>query len=93
VRYVGREQDPLSGSEFESFVGHVEDGVAVENDNPLVFVLEIVDRSVRPATQDLIDHDMVQADQSAVVFPGDRRGVGSGQAAANDGHRPTLPPR
>ena len=87
----GRQEQPVSGSEVDPIVLDVECGPSVQNDDPFVGVLAVVDGPLQPTTQDLIDHRIVQAGQTVDVLPRPRCGVGVAKAPTGESHRMTLP--
>jgi hypothetical protein len=91
VRRSGRQEQPVSGSEVDPITLDVERGPPVQNDDPFVDVLAVVDGAVQPATEDLINHDMVQAGQPVDVLSRTRGGVRVAESSPGEGHRTTLP--
>jgi hypothetical protein len=87
----GREEQPVSGSEVDPITLDVERGPPVQNDDPFVDVLAVVDGTVQPTTQDLIDHDILQTGQPVDVLPRPRGGVRLAESSTGEGHRTTLP--
>jgi hypothetical protein len=70
----------------ETLVPDVEGGAAVEDDDPLILVLQVVDRSVESTAQNLVDHGMVQCRQPMGVLARGRGGIGLVEPAVGDGH-------
>jgi hypothetical protein len=91
VRGSGREEQPVPGSEVDPIVLDVESGPSVQNDDPFVGVLAVVDGPLQPTTQDLIDHGIVEAGQPVDLLPRPRCGVRVVEAPTGEGHRRTLP--
>jgi len=64
----------------------------VEDDHPFVLVLAVVDGTVEPSTQDLVDDDTREVGQADDLFPAGRCRGRRGQPTEDVGHPPTLVP-